>query len=396
MKEKKTYSYIERNCPICNSAEYEHIKTISGKRQGIRYEHQLEAHVSVCKDCGFIYTNPAVPQEELTGYYSDMLSVYESESSYNIDNRLALIKKYERQGIIAEIGANEQGVFKEKLETLFEKYISVDININCDNSLNDINDLNRGIDMLVGYYVLEHIRDLRDFVSNCYSKLNLDGIVIIEVPDATIYYREPHPLDVAEHVNHFTPYSLTRLMCQMGFECLEINRVNASRIYSFVGIYKKSQIELNRSIDYLVAKSLLLEGVQKIEYDQGHVLKNVLIPELHKKIIEEGEENVAFWCANEMLIKIIDLYIEVFGAFEGLIIDEDIRKKDFYLSYKADTSREAWESGKLGKSKVIFICSDRRVKSIVETLKKKYNEYYNNAIIYFIDENFSLHIYEKN
>lgn len=337
-------------------------------------------------------------QEELAEYYGDMLSVYESESSYSVAKRMELITKYAKGGIIAEIGANEQGVFKEQLENHFDQYVSVDINSSYNNSYDTIKSLKSGIDMLVGYCVLEHIRDLEGFLSDCYVRVKPEGIYIIEVPDATKYYKEAHPLELAEHINHFTPESLTRLMCRAGFELLEISRSHASRDFTFAGVYKKKRIRQETSpaapFDYVIGKSLLTEGLTTIEHNRERFRS--IVCRLHEMMENGGNRTrTVFWCANEMLRKVIDRFLEVYGTFDACIIDEDRRKKAFYLDYSAKTSKEAWESGELAMAEILIICSDCRVESITKTLKERYTKCYEALLIYFIDEEWNLHLCQK-
>ena len=391
-KQLRTYTYADRNCPACGSGEAELIKTISTVRQGINYEHHMEAHLSVCKECGFLFANPAE-------YYGDMLSVYESESSYSVEKRLELISKYAAGGVIAEIGANEQGIFRAQLERQFDQYISIDINSSYKNHYDTIKSLKSEVDILVGYCVLEHISDLSGFLSDCYARLRPEGICIIEVPDATKYYKEAHPLEMAEHINHFTPQSLTRLMCRAGFELLEINRIHASRSFAFAGVYKKKRIQQTESFsaayDYAIGRSFLTEGLSKIAHSREVFQSSVSQIHQHIETVKNCRGRVVFWCANEMLRKIVDRLLEVYGSFESPIIDEDIRKKQFYLEYSAKTSQQAWEDGDLKRAKILFICSDCRVESIINTLKERYPQCYETLQIYYIDEECNLNPYVK-
>ena len=96
-----------------------------------------------------------------------------------------------------------------------------------------------------------------------------------------------------------------------------------------------------------------------------------------------------------MLSKIVDSLLEVYGSFESPIIDEDIRKKQFYLEYSAKTSQQAWEDGDLKRAKILFICSDCRVESIINTLKERYPQCYETLQIYYIDEECNLNPYVK-
>lgn len=99
---------------------------------------------------------------------------------------------------------------------------------------------NRGFNVLNGYFgnstlfdrtfdgitclmVLEHIENLIGFMESAYNNLNDNGIILINVPNGqkifdTASYNDIFP----EHINYFTPQSLTQLAYSSGFEILNL------------------------------------------------------------------------------------------------------------------------------------------------------------------------------
>ena len=74
-------------------------------------------------------------------------------------------------------------------------------------------------DGVVLSHVLEHVRDLDEAIAEVLGILAPEGFVYVEVPDATQY---PHHLAApfqdfnTEHINHFSPATLERLMARHG------------------------------------------------------------------------------------------------------------------------------------------------------------------------------------
>lgn len=342
---------------------------IPGKKIGINFIHSIETKISICKSCGFVYVNPSIRQEEWDEYYSDMYSGYQSHEDYSIDNRIELIKKYMmNDSRILEVGGNEQGRFSECLGKLFSEYLSFDINQNCHNNLDALKD-SMNVEMIVSYYVFEHIVDINEMIDRCAKMLMENGIFIIEVPDANIYYRNASALNLHEHVNHFTPQSLSMLMGKHGFICLEVSRHFASRDFGFVAVFRKSGYEKDMTDAYVINQSLIMDGLFEIASRENNLNKTV------ERIYEMNDANnlkdVLFWCANDVLTMILDKYEEKFGVFEATIIDEDTKKRDYYgEKYSVNTSYEIFGNDKRRDFKKVVICSFIRTDSICNILRK--------------------------
>jgi SAM-dependent methyltransferase len=74
-------------------------------------------------------------------------------------------------------------------------------------------------DVISLIHVLEHITGPTAFLQQLASKLNSDGLLLIEVPDCTT---NPFILLVADHCSHFSPSSLSAVVTAAGFEVLSL------------------------------------------------------------------------------------------------------------------------------------------------------------------------------
>jgi SAM-dependent methyltransferase len=87
----------------------------------------------------------------------------------------------------------------------------------------ELDEVQGNFDAITLFEVLEHLDDPLATLETLRSRLNLGGMIIVEVPDATgvttinsreSYYKI-HPLD---HINAFTPETLAGILRQAGFE----------------------------------------------------------------------------------------------------------------------------------------------------------------------------------
>lgn len=391
MKEIKEYHEEYRKCPICTNVgenNTELLCSVSDKRLGKKYIHNITTKISICKDCGFIFANPVIPQKEWNEYYNDMYVGFRSEEAYSVDNRIELIKKYKQSDSrIVEIGGNEQGLFSERLKNIYSEYCSYDINEAAGNTSKEVSQLSK-TDMLVSYCVLEHIADLDSFLNKCAELVEENGVFIVEVPNVDEYYRNASSLTFCEHINHFTPQSLTKLMNNYGFSLIEINKQCASREVVFAGIYRKQSVR-DANIEYKINKSFVLEGINTMLQEENRLSQTV--EQIHRIYGKDNLKDVVFWCASGMLTTLINEY-QKYGIFEGIIIDEDERKKDYYVDLPVYVSKDVLLTEKGNKIKTVIICSASRVEGIVKTI----HEYGRDELeILYIDDDKQLKAYKK-
>ena len=106
-------------------------------------------------------------------------------------------------------------------------------------------------DLVIAEHVLEHIYDLEYAMIEITNGLKRDGMLIVDVPDATMAI-DPSPkmpiLDFSQvHINHFRLLDMLRFMSSWGFELKETStyyeRNSLCRMYVFI---KKSIGDLSR------------------------------------------------------------------------------------------------------------------------------------------------------
>jgi SAM-dependent methyltransferase len=76
------------------------------------------------------------------------------------------------------------------------------------------------IDVVLSLFSLEHVEDPRGFVQTLKALLRTNGRVHLVVPHL---YRNASDLLVADHINHFSASSMTRLFHDAGFKGIEID-----------------------------------------------------------------------------------------------------------------------------------------------------------------------------
>ena len=81
---------------------------------------------------------------------------------------------------------------------------------------------NSKYDLIIMSHVLEHIYDIQNALRIAKKLLTPDGSIYIEVPDASQYHSVASYLPFLdfndEHINHFTPDTLTKVLCKCGLK----------------------------------------------------------------------------------------------------------------------------------------------------------------------------------
>jgi hypothetical protein len=126
-------------------------------------------------------------------------------------------------------------------------------------------------DFLILTGVMEHIRDLDRTIEKFQSLLSPQGLIYLEVPDASRLEPScdaPFQEFSVEHINYFSPISLTNLMCARGFRAVATGRalrplheINWRTAY---GVYQKSQAlqRMERDTETEAGLRVYIEGCQ--------------------------------------------------------------------------------------------------------------------------------------
>jgi len=90
---------------------------------------------------------------------------------------------------------------------------------------------NKKFDVVVSQFNLEHIQDVRSFLSKIHQATNENGILIVQVPDCGHYLRTEQPNFLAhEHIQYFIKETLTILLRTTGFSPIAWGEEGASLI----------------------------------------------------------------------------------------------------------------------------------------------------------------------
>lgn len=253
----------------------------------------------------------------------------------------------------------------------------MDIDVNADVDLNSVNSLNAKADVIAMYYVMEHVGNIADMLKKCYDHLNENGILVIEVPNIESYTDNASPLELLEHVNHFSPISLMNVCGRNGYKAVHFSRRMASRDYGFAVAFIKGEMSLENSIG-LINKASVKEAWDKLE--------EVRPMNIHKLVQSFCMAETVLWCANDMCKEFLIEYESKIGKYTGLIIDEDPRKCNFFEQERVYTSAEAVEKIKMYRNIIIF--SEVRKEVIFERIKQLVDE---TVRVEYVDDWFEIH-----
>jgi SAM-dependent methyltransferase len=229
--------------------------------------------VVVCERCGCGYADGIPDQAVFDRYYRDM-SKYEysqrggAESEFD-RRRLELIA-----GIVAahlpspdvrilDVGCASGRLLANLRDRGFANVIGLDPSPACaaaaarlysidvrTMTLGDIAQTGERFDVIVLVGVLEHLRDLGGAFAQLRSILSPAGLLYVEVPDVTAFANwsnAPYQDFSTEHINFFSPVSLTNLMLRHGFARVFLEQNHREQSYKTVmsnvsAVYRKGSL----------------------------------------------------------------------------------------------------------------------------------------------------------
>jgi SAM-dependent methyltransferase len=233
------------NCPICSSSEFDRSMKVKDYSTS-----QEEFTICKCEDCDFLFTNP-IPNEKAIGrYYENPNYISHTNSSsglfgrtYQFFRNRALRKKLEwisthkSAGKIVDYGSGT-GEFlnyckakgwstkgyeiAEQARLMARKNYGLDVN-----EPKEFKSLtNESIDVITLWHVLEHLPDLQTSFELLASKLKVDGLLVLALPnpdswDAKHYGKFWAAWDVPIHFYHFKKQDIQRLADQHQLELVE-------------------------------------------------------------------------------------------------------------------------------------------------------------------------------
>jgi predicted SAM-dependent methyltransferase len=330
-KNKIIYLKTElRLCECCGGGDLELMWT--SKSVVVRKINTWEfpVNISICRDCGFCFSSPSPNNDDLMKYHEDGNVGFKGGSlPYSIDERLRILNKYKvPDGIFVEIGGDDPGEFHQKCSRYFSQLISIEVTQELKNKSININSLKESVDVITHYDVLEHVLDVKHFLSNCYDALKRGGVMICEVPNLKLY-PDNLLLQEFEHVNHFTISSLSMIAEKAGFNLIEFDDI-CSRPYGFVAIFRKddSNKDYNKKNinEFSEARESVIGGLKQID------INNIQLLSVRKKISQLTKDNkkIILWGVTDLLRSLLNDYKI---SDQVMVVDSDPRRKDDLIMY---------------------------------------------------------------
>ncbi len=209
----------------------------------------------VCRHCGQAYHDGAFDQSALDTFYRDH-GLYAVELSpaggmdpWDLDRYALSLQVLERhiQGdhpTIIDVGCANGGLISYLTRHGYDRLSGADLSINRVEHVRHICELPAALgsadklpyrdstpDVLVYSHLLEHLYDPHRALQEARSRLADDGLVYLEVADASRYAELPvnafHWLGQSERVNHFDAHHLANLARRSGFAPVETGQLTA-------------------------------------------------------------------------------------------------------------------------------------------------------------------------
>lgn len=235
--------FVSTNCPACGGAEHH------------RAFEKYELTYVECDRCETVFINPRPTPAILENYYrrSENYAYWNkyifpaSEAARREKIFIPRVKRVleicEKWGVptrtLMEIGAGF-GIFCEEMKKQgrFERIIAVeptpDLAETCrskglvvvEKPVEKVDAGELTVDVIASFEVIEHLFSPRDFIRDCVKLLADGGIFVATCPNMkgfdVIVLKELSSAVDTEHLNYFSPASLSRLVEECGLEVIEV------------------------------------------------------------------------------------------------------------------------------------------------------------------------------
>lgn len=381
VKQEKDIEYEDRICDCCGGDILLKLWEYYYSSNTIHNIFNWHVKNVVCQNCGFVFVSPVPSEKSLIEYYSDSYAhVSGSKPDYSVENRMFIINKYRNKNgakSYIEIGSNNCPQLISELTKVFESVDTVEVNQNCRSTYASVDSLydikNKEQNLIALYFVLEHVANPYNFLKSCKNSLSSDGYLILEVPDLYLYPLDMSGLYLYEHLNHFSPQTLTSLANKIGLELVEISHSFCSRPFGFTAVYKladepKSNASNRDEVEVMLAKSCVAGGLRKIDNFEKALLK------IRTKIDGlDSNESAIIWVANNICKSLFKAWNTASNIY---IVDIDPDKCDYMLPLKVYHPSAVIEE--IAKAKLLVINSDTHAehiqKWIYENTKKVFDD----------------------
>ncbi len=340
-----------RNCPICKSINSELMMSVALRTfDGVHLP--LSVQVSECMACGFVFNDHAIDEQSLNQFYTQD-NFYYTESSFGTGGDD--LKRYEayltclmpylhHESTIVDVGCGKAQLVKYLIDNRFKNARGLELDKRMvelalregvpvyEGTASKLSLEDNAIDLLIYTHVFEHLWDLDDVIEQAKKCLKSDGLLFIEVPNASNYSHarvfEYFWISIAEHINHFSDHYLELLLINHGFEKIMVveNTVpynNPSYGYpSLKMLFRKNETKSSVSIE-LKSNSSLRRRIQSyLENENEHILK-------HKRMVNElkNSKNSVFVWGIGIEFFILSTFTDLLDCNISALIDKNADKQ---------------------------------------------------------------------
>ncbi|HUG70169.1 MAG TPA: class I SAM-dependent methyltransferase [Pirellulaceae bacterium] len=374
-------------CPLC--------RTAPGKRlESLRFQVfdscplQPEMDLMACGRCGFGYYDTPSTQRDFDDYYRRNAyygSARTSGAGGGSPDDARFVEQLERfvshiagrDTRIVDVGCGQAGLLARLKRTGFSNLVGIDLlaesiahttaAIGIEAIVGSATDLpieDRSVGALVLSHVLEHIIDPHQAVKEASRVLEDDGLVYVEVPDATRYgeaFDLPYQELYLEHVNHFGIGQLDWLFGQHGFSCLASGRCtmpieNQNGVPCIYAALRKNRAA-PRPCTMPVAGSELQDYVDR---SNGHSLLRGL------ERLARSRRAVSVWGASQHAMLLLGQTALGECCLRWLVDVDSYKQSQTIAGHKIE-SPEVLRGG--SRDDIVLVTADRYREQIVEQLK---------------------------
>ncbi len=230
---------------LCNFCESSTEFTLSLGRRPVVNKLQLapgmvspvwDIQVHTCSECGLLQVKHEIPETE---FYSD----YATPSSWKAEPHMPLLLEkiaYSMRvdELLLDVGSNDGKFLSFLRDNGFQNLLGLEptnnaYELSCKAGLHVIHGFlnSDNANLILSKYghpkvitlrqTLEHISDLKGFVSILVSMMDNESLLFIEVPDSEVNITQFDYGIWEEHVNYFTKYTLISILDECGLECTD-------------------------------------------------------------------------------------------------------------------------------------------------------------------------------
>ena len=204
-----------QSCPCCNKKEIKKL-FIFGDTSN------KNISLSICKICTHLFYDNILSQNKIKNYYKNKFStslIKKIRVNYKYYKLLKKFKKNYRNKNILDFGCGSGGMLNGLKLKGYKRLYGVELSNDrrkvakfiIKNTFSDINKIkNVKFDIIFLNHVLEHIVNIQNTIKILKSKLNRDGIIIINVPN-TEYENIISQIVFHPHLHKFTFKSMNEL-----------------------------------------------------------------------------------------------------------------------------------------------------------------------------------------